>query len=114
MLKIYHNNRCSKSREAFTLLTERGLPFEVVYYLETPLDHATLQQLLQKLGYSARQLMRSKETEYLELGLNNTALTEHQLIDAMVKTPKLIERPIIEWDDRAIVARPIEKLLEIL
>lgn len=114
MLKIYHNNRCSKSREAVTLLTERGLPFEVVNYLETPLDHAGLQQLLHKLGYSARQLLRSKEAEYLALGLDNPALTEDQLIEAMVKTPKLIERPIIERDDRAVVARPIEKLVEFL
>lgn len=112
MLKIYHNNRCSKSREALALLTERGLKFEVVYYLETPPDLATLQVLLQKLGIQARQLLRSKEAEYSLLGLDNPALTDEQLIAAMIKHPKLIERPIVEWPDKAIVARPPELLLE--
>ena len=114
MLKIYHNNRCSKSREALALLTEKGLEFEVVYYLETPPDQATLQRLLQKLGYSARQLLRHKETEYSQSGLDNPALTEEQLIAAMIATPKLIERPIVEWADKAIVARPPALLLELL
>ncbi len=63
MLKIYHNNRCSKSREALALLTAQGLSFEVVYYLETPPDHSQLTQLLQKLGYQPRQLLRDKEAE---------------------------------------------------
>jgi arsenate reductase len=112
MLKIYHNNRCSKSREALALLNERGLEFEVVYYLETPPDQATLQRLLQKLGFSARQLIRSKEAEYSLLGLDDPALTDEQLIAAMIQTPKLIERPIVEWADKAIVARPPELLLE--
>lgn len=114
MLKIYHNNRCSKSREALALLTARGLPFEVVYYLETPPDLAQLKLLLQKLGYNARQLLRDKETEYTELGLDNPALSEDALLSAMVQTPKLIERPIIEWADKAVVARPLEKLQDLL
>ena len=112
MLKIYHNNRCSKSREALALLTARGLEFEVVYYLETPPDQATLQRLLQKLGVDARQIIRSKEAEYSQLGFDNPALTDAELIAAMVTTPKLIERPIVEWPDKAIVARPPELLLE--
>lgn len=114
MLKIYHNNRCSKSREALALLNDRGVEYDVVYYLETPPDQATLQRLLQKLGYSARQLIRNKETEYRELGLDNPALTESELIAAMITTPKLIERPIVEWEEKAVVARPPELLLELL
>ena len=111
MLKIYHNNRCSKSREALALLSERGLAFEVIHYLDTPLQEAELKKLLQKLACSPRELMRTKETEYKALGLDNPALTDAQLISAMVNTPKLIERPIIEGDKTAIVARPADKVM---
>ncbi len=114
MLKIYHNNRCSKSREALALLTQRGLAFDIVNYLETPPDQATLTQLLQKLGCSARQLIRTKESEYADLGLANPALTEQELIMAMVQTPKLIERPIIEWPDKAVIARAPIRLEDLL
>lgn len=114
MLKIYHNNRCSKSREALALLTERGLAFDIVNYLETPPDQATLAQLLRKLGCSARQLLRTKESEYATLGLDNPALTEQELITAMVQVPKLIERPIIEWADKAVIARPPLRLEDLL
>lgn len=114
MLKIYHNNRCSKSREALALVTASGVAFEVVYYLDTPPDHTTLHRLLHKLGLQPRQLMRTKEAEYTALGLDNMALTESQLIDAMVQTPKLIERPIVEWSDKAVIARPPEVLLGLL
>ena len=114
MLKIYHNNRCSKSREALALLTARGLPFEVIYYLDTPPDRSELTQLLQKLGYQPRQLLRDKEAEYLALGLDNPALTDDALIDAMLHTPKLIERPIVEWADKAVVARPLQRLQDLL
>ncbi len=114
MLKIYHNNRCSKSREALALLTAHGLPFEVVYYLETPPNRDQLTQLLKKLDYQPRQLLRDKEVEYLALGLGNPALTNDELIKAMLQTPKLIERPIIEWADKAVVARPLQKLQDLL
>ncbi len=114
MLKIYHNNRCSKSREALALLNERGLTVEVIHYLDTPPDAATLSLLLQKLGFSARQLLRSKEAEYCALGLDNPSLSEAALIAAMVQTPKLIERPIIEWPDKAVIARPPVQLQDLL
>jgi arsenate reductase len=114
MLKIYHNNRCSKSREALALLNERGLAVEVIHYLDTPPDAATLALLLQKLGYSARQLLRSKEAEYNALGLDDPSLSEAALIAAMVQTPKLIERPIIEWPDKAVIARPPVQLQDLL
>lgn len=113
-LTLYHNPRCSKSRGALELLEARGLAPHIVRYLETPPDAATLTALLSKLGISARQLLRSGEDEYKALELANPALTEAQLIAAMVAHPKLIERPILSAGDKAVIGRPPEKVLEIL
>ncbi len=87
---------------------------EVVLYLETPPDKSTLQQVLAKLGKDARQIIRKNEAEYKQLGLEDTELTESELLDAMVKTPKLIERPIVIKGDKAAIGRPPESVLEIL
>ncbi|ORT71779.1 arsenate reductase (glutaredoxin) [Pseudomonas mosselii] len=113
-LTLYHNPRCSKSRGALELLEARGLTPTVVRYLETPPDAATLEQLLGKLGIGARQLLRTGEDEYKALDLANPALSDAQLIKAMVEHPKLIERPILMAGDKAVVGRPPEKILEIL
>ncbi|MDN7140959.1 arsenate reductase (glutaredoxin) [Pseudomonas sp. JQ170] len=113
-LTLYHNPRCSKSRGALELLEARGLAPTVVRYLETPPSAADLQALLGKLGISARQLLRSGEDEYKDLNLADASLSEAQLIDAMVKHPKLIERPILIAGDKAVIGRPPEKVLEIL
>lgn len=113
-LTLYHNPRCSKSRGALELLEARGLAPHIVRYLETPPDAATLTALLSKLGISARQLLRSGEDEYKTLELANPALTEAQLIAAMVAHPKLIERPILVAGDKAVIGRPPEIVLEIL
>ncbi|MCO6057193.1 arsenate reductase (glutaredoxin) [Pseudomonas sp. MOB-449] len=113
-LTLYHNPRCSKSRGALELLEARGLAPTIVRYLETPPSAAELRDLLAKLGLSARQLLRSGEDEYKALNLDDTSLSEAQLIDAMVTHPKLIERPILIAGDRAVVGRPPEKVLEIL
>lgn len=113
-LTLYHNPRCSKSRGALELLEARGLAPTVVRYLETPPDAATLKALLGKLGIGARQLLRSGEDEYKSLELANPALSDAQLIDAMVQHPKLIERPILVAGDKAVIGRPPEKVLEIL
>ncbi|MFK8328970.1 arsenate reductase (glutaredoxin) [Pseudomonas sp. BJa5] len=113
-LTLYHNPRCSKSRGALELLEARGLAPTVVRYLETPPSAAELAALLGKLGISARQLLRSGEDEYKDLNLADPSLSEAQLIDAMVKHPKLIERPILIAGDKAVVGRPPEKVLEIL
>lgn len=113
-LTLYHNPRCSKSRGALELLEARGLAPTVVRYLETPPDAATLRTLLGKLGVGARQLLRSGEDEYKALNLADPALSDAQLIDAMVKHPKLIERPILVAGDKAVIGRPPEKVLEIL
>ena len=112
---IYHNPRCSKSRETLTLLQEQGIEPQIIQYLDTPPDAATLKTLLKDLGFSsARQLMRHKEDIYKELNLADESLTEDQLIDAMVNHPKLIERPIVVKGKKARIGRPPEQILEIL
>ncbi|CBA32765.1 arsenate reductase (glutaredoxin) [Cronobacter turicensis] len=112
---IYHNPRCSKSRETLSLLTERGIEPDVVLYLETPPDAATIKTLLKQLGFSqARELMRTKEELYKTLDLADASLSEEALIQAMVANPKLIERPIVVSDGKARLGRPPEQVLDIL
>ncbi|MCK1786810.1 MULTISPECIES: arsenate reductase (glutaredoxin) [Pseudomonas] len=113
-LTLYHNPRCSKSRGALELLEARGLAPTVVRYLETPLNAAQLKALLTKLGLSARQLLRTGEEEYKTLNLDDATLSETQLIAAIAEHPKLMERPILETSDKAIIGRPPENVLEIL
>ncbi|MBB1611280.1 arsenate reductase (glutaredoxin) [Pseudomonas sp. UMC65] len=113
-LTLYHNPRCSKSRGALELLEQRGLAPTVVRYLETPLDAAQLRSLLAKLGLSARQLLRTGEDEYKTLNLADPSLSEEQLVAAIAQHPKLMERPILEAGDKAIIGRPPENVLEIL
>ncbi|QIZ46402.1 arsenate reductase (glutaredoxin) [Dickeya zeae] len=112
---IYHNPRCSKSRETLALLQQQGIEPEVVLYLDTPPDAATLARLIKQLGFnSARELMRRKEELYRELNLADDTLTEAQLIEAMVTHPKLIERPIVVANGHAKLGRPPEQVLDIL
>ncbi|HEY3590204.1 MAG TPA: arsenate reductase (glutaredoxin) [Buttiauxella sp.] len=112
---IYHNPRCSKSRETLSLLKANGVEPEVVLYLETPPDAATIKSLLGKLDFaSARDLMRQKEDLYKELKLADQTLSEEQLIQAMVENPKLIERPIVLANGEARIGRPPESVLEIM
>lgn len=111
---IYHNPRCSKSRQTLTLLTERGIDPEIVKYLDTPPSHQELDSILRGLNMEPRQLMRTKEAEYKELGLDDDALTRNQLIEAMITHPKLIERPIVVAGDQVVLGRPPEAVLEIL
>ena len=114
MLTIYHNPRCTKSRETLALLHEHGQEPRVVLYLDTPPDHTELQSLLRQLGISPRELLRTKEDEYKALGLNRPDLTDDALIDAMVRHPRLIERPIVSDSQRAVLGRPPENVLELL
>jgi len=112
---IYHNPRCSKSRETLALLKSNGVEPQVVLYLETPPDADTLRTLLSQLGMSsARALMRQKEELYKALGLADSVLTEEALIQAMVDNPKLIERPIVVANGKARIGRPPEQVLEIV
>ncbi|WP_312468380.1 arsenate reductase (glutaredoxin) [Pseudescherichia sp.] len=112
---IYHNPRCSKSRETLSLLQSRGVEPQVVLYLETPPDAATLRHLLQMLNLSsARDLMRQKEDLYRTLNLADSTLSEEALIQAMLENPKLIERPIVVKRGQARIGRPPEQVLAIL
>lgn len=111
---LYHNPRCSKSREALALLQSRELAVSVVPYLDTPPDAGQLRELLAKLGIGARQLLRTGEDTYRELHLADPALDEDALIAAMVAHPRLIERPIAVHGERAVIGRPPERVLEIL
>ena len=113
-IEIYHNPRCSKSRQTLQLLQENGVDPDVVEYLKTPPDKATLEQILNMLGLEPRQLMRKKEQEYKALQLDDPALSRDQLIKAMIANPKLIERPIVIQNGKAAIGRPPEKVLDIL
>ncbi|ASG65615.1 arsenate reductase (glutaredoxin) [Idiomarina piscisalsi] len=110
---IYHNPRCSKSRQTLELLKEKSIEPEVVEYLKTPPNAAELKDILNKLGLSADELMRKKEAIYKELGLAGVS-DENELITAMVNNPKLIERPIVIKGDKAAIGRPPESVLDIL
>jgi len=114
MVTLYHNPRCSKSREALNLLREQGQEPEVVLYLETPPNAKTLKVLLSKLGISARELLRKGEDAYKELNLADEKLSEAALIKAMEENPKLIERPIAINGDKAVIGRPPENVLQII
>jgi len=111
---IYHNPRCSKSRQTLALLEEKGIEPDVVLYLETPPDETELDRLLTMLGMEPRDLMRVKEPEYAEQNLADESLSRADLIRAMVRTPKLIERPIVVNGGKAALGRPPEAVLEIL
>ena len=110
---IWHNPRCSKSRNAATLLEEKGVEAEVVKYLDTPPSKEELVEVLKMLGISARELMRTKEAIYKELDLKNEN-DEGKLIEAMAANPKLIERPIVIKDGKAAIGRPIENIEALL
>lgn len=111
---IYHNPRCSKSRATLELLNEKGVDTTVVKYLETPPDRETLEKILDMLGLEPRDLMRKGEKEYKENKLADESLSRDELIDAMLKFPRLIERPIVIKDGKAAIGRPIENVIEIL
>ena len=111
---IYHNPRCSKSRQTLQLLRDKGIEPNIVEYLSTPPNPAELSDILDRLGLEPRDLMRKKEAEYAEAGLDNPGLSREELIQRMVDYPKVIERPIVLKDNKAAVGRPPENVLEIL
>jgi len=113
-LTLYHNPRCSKSRQTLELLQQHGHQPEIVEYLKTPPERATLERILDLLGLEPRELMRKKEPEYRENNLDDQSLGRDELIDAMLRHPKLIERPILLANGKAAIGRPPENVLEIL
>lgn len=111
---IYHNPKCSKSRKTLTILEQKNVDFEIIKYLENPPTSNELKQLLSDLNLEARSLMRKGEPEYKQQGLDDEALTENQLVEAMVKTPKLIQRPIVRTSKGVAIGRPPENILPML
>lgn len=112
--RIFHNPRCSKSRQTLALLEDKGIQPEIIRYLETPPTEAELDSILNLLGLEPRELMRTKEDLYKELGLDNPELDRQALIGAMAANPKLIERPIVIHNGKAALGRPPENVLELL
>ncbi|WP_428036885.1 arsenate reductase (glutaredoxin) [Amphritea sp.] len=113
-VEIYHNPRCSKSRATLALLEENNITPEVRLYLENPPTAAQLTAVVAQLGITPRELLRKGEDEYKENNLNDDSLTDQQIIDLMVKFPRLIERPIVITQGKARIGRPPESVLEIL
>lgn len=111
---IYHNPKCTKSRETLALLEARGIVPRVIEYLQTPPDNNELDRILKLLEMEPRTLMRKQEPEYRELGLDDAQLTRAQLIEAMVAHPRLIERPVVLANGKAAVGRPPANVLAIL
>ncbi|MFB1002890.1 MAG: arsenate reductase (glutaredoxin) [Bacteroidia bacterium] len=111
MLKIYHNNRCSKSRQCLALIPTEGV--EIIDYIKNPMTKAELNALIQKIGITPLELVRKGEAVWKE-NYKNKELTDAEVIATMVANPKLIERPIVETNDKAMVCRPPELVLEIL
>ena len=111
---LYHNPRCSKSRAALALLAEHGITPDIVPYLATPPDADALRDLLRKLDLAPRALLRTGETEYRALGLDDLSVDDATILDAMAAHPRLIERPILVRGDHAVIGRPTERLLDLL
>lgn len=111
---ILHNPRCSKSRQTLELLQENGIEPKVIKYLETPPTGEELKAIVKNLGVSPRDILRKKEAEYKEAGLDNQELTDEQVISLMTQYPKVIERPIVFNDKAAAVGRPPENVLDII
>ncbi len=112
-MKIIHNNRCSKSRCALEILENKGVDFEIVKYLENPLSAVEIKDLLKKLNLPAEAIIRKGEADY-KANYKGKTMTEEDWIDAMVKFPKLIERPIVVKGDKAVVGRPPENIEQLL
>lgn len=112
---IYHNPKCSKSRQTLALLEEQGIQPEVVKYLETSFTIDDLKTLYSQLGFaSVREMMRTKEALYKELNLSDEFLSDDELFESMVKNPKLFERPVVVANNQAKIGRPPEQVLEII
>ena len=112
-MKIYHNNRCRKSRETLQILEDRGLNFEIINYLENPPSVSELKEILDLLGLKPLELIRKGEAIFKE-NFKGKDLTDDEWVNVMVENPKLIERPIVINNGKAAIGRPPEKVIEIL
>lgn len=114
MVTIYHNPRCSKSRQTLQLLQDNNVSPKVVEYLKTPLNKSQLTELISKLGISVRDIIRKSEQDYKDCALSNSDLSDDALLNAIVEAPKLMQRPIVVNGNKAAIGRPPENVLEIL
>jgi arsenate reductase len=112
--KIYHNPRCSKSRQTLEMLNNKGIKTEIIEYLNTPPNIEELEKILNGLKMEPRELMRKGQDEYKALGLDDKSLSRHDLIKAMIENPILIERPIVITSKGIAIGRPIENVEKIL
>ncbi|MCH7650478.1 MAG: arsenate reductase (glutaredoxin) [Nitrospinae bacterium] len=113
-ITIYHNPKCSKSRQTLELLKQNGITPTIIEYLKTPPTAETLKKILDLMGLAPRDLMRQKEAVYAECGLDDPSLSDAALIDFMIQHPILIERPIVLANGKAALGRPPEQVLDIL
>ena len=113
-ITIYHNPKCSKSRQTLELLVKQGIKPVINEYLKIPPTAEKIKEILKKLGYAPRDLMRKKEDAYTEHNLDNPSFSGDDLIEFMIKHPILIERPIVLANEKAAIGRPPEQVLEIL
>jgi arsenate reductase len=111
---MYHNPRCSKSRQTLALLNDKGIEPDIIEYLKTPPDSGQIKKILKLLGLSPRELMRTKEDLYKEKNLNDETLSDDKLIATMIENPVLIERPIVLANGKAAIGRPPENVLDII
>ncbi len=112
--RIYHNPGCSKSRATLALLEQRGIDVEIIDYLHAPPAKTTLQELLRKLGTQAADLVRTNEPEYRAAVPAGHDPSPEELLDLLVETPRLLQRPIVEVGARAVIGRPPENVLELI
>jgi len=112
-IKVFHNNRCSKSRSAIDFLTKKKISFETIEYLKIPLTTQLITELIRKLGIPAKELIRTSEADY-NTHFKGKDLSEAEWIEAMMKFPKLIERPIVVRGEKAVIGRPTERISELL
>ncbi|MCK4951335.1 MAG: arsenate reductase (glutaredoxin) [Gammaproteobacteria bacterium] len=113
-IRIFHNPKCSKSRQTLQILHDRNTNPQIIEYLKTPPNESELEEILKLLGMEPRDLMRKKEDIYKELKLDDTSLDRQNLIRAMIENPKLIERPIVLSNNKATIGRPPENVIGLL
>ena len=111
---IYHNPKCSKSRKALEIIRSKNIEPTIILYLINKLSKTEVKKLLSKLGLSIRDILRTGEDEYKNNNLKNENLTDDKLIDFLIKFPKLLQRPIVVKDNKAVVGRPPENILDVL
>ncbi|MDC1183829.1 arsenate reductase (glutaredoxin) [Gammaproteobacteria bacterium] len=111
---IYHNPRCSKSRQALEILNKKNITYKIFLYLSEELEKNQIKNLLSKLEISPRELLRKNEIDFKDNNLSNSSIGDEEIIEMMIQFPKLIQRPILDNGKRAIIGRPPEKILELL